>query len=209
MKNYLKNILEGHERLNPGHGAHNDMAMRHLESHDTLRPAKPAVMHAAHGLDGHHERLPLFEHNYDNKISEEDKDLIDEDVMHLAETNAILHHPEALGIYEEDEPNISENKKLSKKVMRHLLETVTPEDLERKIKKVFYGPLLEKLVKDLKNENTILAQLLYPKMVEHTGHHPDHYATLFKHMFLQGALNAEKHGHWHRGLKDIVMKGKK
>lgn len=201
MKTYIKNVMNDHEENNPHEKHLNDLAIKDLDSKERVHPAKPLIMHSAYALDGGVDRREHFQDNYDN-IHTSDKEEIDTDILDIAEINAMLHHPDSILDPSMDE-HISENRKLARDVLHHLVEKENEGNLQGVVKELLYRPLVNKLMETLMDRENILYQVLHPTMVKGTEHHPDHYGKILNHMLMQGVFESSKEKHWEQALPKI------
>lgn len=202
MKTYIKNVMDNHEKNNPQEKHFNDLAIKDLNSKEKVHAGRPLIMHSAYGLDGGVDRKELFYDNYDNGLDEDEKNIIDEDILELAEINAMLHHPDSILDPSMDE-HLTENRKLAREVLHHLVEKENKENLQETVKELLYRPLVNKLIDTLMDRENILYQVLHPTMVKGTEYHPDQYGKVLNHMLMQGAFDALKEKHWEKALPKI------
>ncbi len=202
MKTYIKNVMNEHEENNPHEKHLNDLSLKDLKSGDKFYPAKPLILHAAYGLDGGVHRKDLFHSNYDNGLAEDEKDEIDEDILEIAELNAMLHHPEAILDPSLDE-NISDNRKLAREVLKHLAGKEDEESILKTIREELYRPLTTKLLDTLFDEENILSSILHPTMVKGTEHPKKHYGAIINHMLTQGIADASHQKNWEKALPKL------
>ena len=182
MKKHIKKIMDDHETKNPHEKELNELALKDFDIHGLFLPSHPLIMHAAYLLDGGHHRRDIFHKNYHKHLSKEEKEGINEELLELAETSAMLHDPNI--IHDDSHPHFSEDRALAKDVLEHM-----EESEQKEIKDHLRESLLKKHLDDLFHEESMRHTRLHPMMVHETGHHPEKYGHVLNHLLIQGALD--------------------
>lgn len=182
MKKYIEKIMNEHESKNPHEKELNELALKDFDIHGLFLPSHPLIMNAAYLLDGGHHRRDLFHKNYHSQLSKEEKEAINEELLELAETSAMLHDPHA--ILDDSHSHFSEDRALARDVLEHMEETQ-----QQDLKAHLYESLLKKHLDDLFHRESLRHTRLHPIMVHETEHHPEKYGHVLNHLLMQGAID--------------------
>lgn len=201
MHNKVREILNAHEKNNPHEREINDFAIEDLRSLQEISPAKPLAMHVGYALDGHHKNRSKYGKNYDHLLSPEEKKEISEEVYELSELAAMLHDPEYITDTSHDVT--SENRGLAREILEHHLNLHGPEMSHDHLIKNLKKPLLDTLLERSIDEESILHQLLSPRMVNETEHHPKDYSEMLKGFLVWPAFDGHQKDLWKKKLPEI------
>lgn len=201
MHKKVREIMNAHEKENPEQRALNDFAIEDLMSLKEISPAKPLAMHVGYALDGHHKNRDRFGKNYDHLLKPEEKKEISEEIFELSEIAAMLHDPEYIADTSHDVS--TENHGLAREILEHHLNLHGPEKSHEHLLKALKKPLLDTLLDRSIDEDSILHQLLSPRMVEGSKHHPKNYSEMLKGFLTWPAFDGHHKEHWKNKLPEI------
>lgn len=209
MHKKIREMMNGHEKENPHHREINDLAIEDLKSLGEISPAKPFALHIGYTLDGHHKNWEHYGKNYDHGMSPDEKKLVDKEVFDLSEMGAMLHDPEYIADDSHDDP--SDNHKTAKEVLSHYLEKHGPHESHKHLQEELYRPLLSALMDRSIDEESILHEILSPRMVNGSGHSKEDYSSILKAFLLWPVIEGHMKGHWKKKLPMIfeALGGKK
>lgn len=193
MKKHVEQMMNEYEGNFSDEKELNNLAIDDLESLGSLYSSKPLIMHAAYGLDGNTKRRGHYGNNYDNFLSDYEKNEIEKDIMEKAELNALIHHPHAI-LDESDD--FSENRGLARDVLKHLQETYGGNIPHEVVVSTVIEPLVKKLIDQVMDKGNILHAILHPTMVKDTEHDIEHYGHLLSHMLLSGPMHHKSEKNW-------------
>lgn len=205
----IREMMNAHEKDNPHHREINDLAIEDLKSLGEISPAKPFALHIGYTLDGHHKNREHYGRNYDHGMSPDEKKLIDKEVFDLSEMGAMLHDPEYIADDSHDQP--SDNHKTAKEVLSHYMEKHGPHESHKHLIEELYRPILSALMDRSIDEESILHELLSPRMVNGSGHSKKQYSSILKAFLLWPVIEGHMKGHWKKKLPMIfeALGGKK
>ena len=209
MHKKVREIMNAHEKEYPEERHLNDFAIEDLMSLKEISPAKPLAMHVGYALDGHHKNRDHYGKNYDHLLKPEEKKEISDEIFELSEIAAMLHDPEYIADTSHDIP--TENQSLAREILEHHLNLHGPEKSHDHLLEELKKPLLDTLLDRSIDEQNILHQLLSPKMVHRSKHHPKDYSEMLKGFLVWPAFDGHLKDHWKKKLPEIfkMLQGEK
>ena len=203
MDNTIAYMLDNYENHFPQHSRLNDMAIADLhDKKGKFHGGRGVALNPAYFLDGGTQRRPLFQENFDG-MHESEKAETNKKVLDLAEIASMLYHPAYAVDESGDEHNLSENRKMSREIIHHLIDR-HGEDAQDRVLQEIVVPLTEMLLDDLADGGNILNQLLPYIMTENTEHDPEDYRHLLHQSFVIPAVQGHYHGHWKKGIQELM-----
>jgi len=200
MKDTIKLILDEHEKENPDHKKHQEIATEDLISLGKLYSGKPIVMHSAYQMDGNHDNKEKYRENYDHGLTDLDKREVDEEIIGLSEIVSMISDPRIVED-ESDDSNLSENREIARDIMRHLKTKHHGKDYEKALEKELINPLLQMLQEHFNDKDTILEHHLSPTIVKDTEHNPKKYHDSLKRTFLTPVFDSHANGKYSKLLQ--------
>jgi len=197
----VREAMNAHEKNYPDQRELNDLAIEDMKSLGEVSPAKPLAMHVGYLLDGHHKNRGHYGRNYDYRHLPEEKKVINEEVLDLAELALMAQDPEY--IMDDSHRNPSENQKLSKEILKHFLMRHGPHESHPHLERELYGPLINYITERMQQKESVLEHLLSPNMVKESKHSPDDYSSMLKAHFLFPAYKGKSERHWEKKLPKI------
>ena len=95
MKKMIEKILNNYEKHFPHHRELNDMAHNDLiDAKGELQPARGIALNSGYFLDKGTKRRPHYQKNFDEGLSNEEKDQLAGETLNLSELASMLYHPE-------------------------------------------------------------------------------------------------------------------
>jgi len=209
MRSKVREVLNAHEKNNPHEREMNDLAIEDLMSLQEISPAKPIAMHVGYALDEHHKNRDLYGKNYDHLLSSDEKKEISDEIFELSELAAMLHDPEYIA--DKSHSATSENHSLAREVLEHHLNLYGPEQSHDYLLEELKRPLLDTLLERSTDHQSILHQLLSPKMVNESKHHHKDYSDLLKAFLVWPAFDGHRKSYWKSRLPGIfkTLQGEK
>ena len=200
MKTSIEAILNEHEQKNPHDKGLHDAAVEDLFGLNEVHPSRPFALHIGATLDGHNERRPIYQKNYDHGLIPEDKNGIDHEIMEVAELVNMLSHPSSI-LDVSDEENLSENRSMARDVLKHLSKHKAPDTIHESLMKELYRPMHTQLLDNLMARENPLHEILAPAMVQRTEHPKEDYSKLLKSLALFPVIESYSKGKW----KDLIQ----
>ncbi len=194
MKTKIQQILNAYEENNPETRELNDIASEDLFIKDKAHPSRPPALQIGYFLDGGLNNRQLFGENYNHLLHEDEKDVLDEDVLDLAELSALLHHPEYIVDASGDE-YLTENRQLARDLLEHLKD-------DKEVERELYLPLLNLFLERVHNKEALLNAVLPEIMTKRTEHHPKTYSDLLKLNFVLPVAEGHLNEHWNKFFKE-------
>ena len=201
MHKKVRETMNAHEKEHPEERGFNDFAIEDMMSLKEISPAKPLAMHVGYSLDGHHKNREKYGKNYDHLLKPEEKKEISEEIFELSEMAAMLHDPEYIADRSHDVS--TDNHSLAREVLEHHLNLHGPEKSHDHLLKDLKKPLLDTLLERSIDEESILHQLLSPKMVEGSKHAHKDYSEMLKGFLTWPAFDGHHKENWKKKLPEI------
>jgi len=206
MQKMIEKILNNYEKHFPHHRELNDMAHADLiDSKGELQPARGIALNSGYFLDKGTKRRPHYQRNFDEGLSNEEKDQLAGETLNLSELASMLYHPEFILDRSSDE-HLSENRQTARNVLEHVIGNYKEMAHEAAIHELL-GPLAESLFEEIYDDKKALNALLPMIMVQGTEHRPEDYRAMLMNHFLLPAIQGHHHDHWRKGIKDYLARG--
>lgn len=209
MHRKVREALNNHEKENPHHREMNDQSMEDLKSLRQISPAKPLAMHVGYSLDGHNKNRDHLARNYDYRLLNDQKKLIDKEVFDLSEIASMLHDPEYITDDSHDMP--TENQEVAKEILSHYLSQLGPEEAHDVLIKELYRPMANLLLERSEDDENVLNNILSEAMVQESPHSKEAYSNQLKKLLMHPVIDGFVKGNWKKKLPLIFkeMEGKK